>query len=862
MVITGAGLVEREEQLQALGDAIGGSSDSGAIVLLAGEAGIGKTSVLETALARLDHRYTVMIAACEPIGVPAPFAPLFDIFGDLPRSLQEDLRSGAARPVVYAGMLDVIKNDRVVVAFEDMHWADEASLGLVRYLGRRIGATGSTLIITYRSEEVGLIHPLRLVIADLGPRAVRIDLPPLSLAGVVEMTRGIALDPAQVLETTLGNPFLVEEVVRHPHLRVPPTVENMVLAGVSHLPEETLEILRMVALSPDGIDLGLLESVFSDADRYLDLAVQRRLLVSSGSRVACRHDLVRDSLLRTLPPALARQLHRRLLLALTSRDPDLADTPRLAYHSVGAGDSERAVSYSLAAARSSAAARAHRQAALHYANALEYHSVMDLHTLDQTLLLAANEHSLINEFRTAAELAARRVELAVDAVDRARARAWHAFFLSRQNELVTCRQEALAAVEVLRAQPASEELALGLAVAAWGELVEGDRQEAIRYGNEAVAVSREAGTPSVEVHAATTVGTARFMLGDAAGRLQVEEAAQIGVDADLGEFAARALNNLGLLSLWRGRLGEAHRAFQRLIDYTVAHELDAWYIAAISTRATIAVAMGLWGDADRDLEMVRGQRTCQQTEIENLVTAAKLRARRGDPGAVELIGEAVAAVGGFPDHEANVTVCALLLEAAWIGLVPTTEVENRYTSLLDAPALLDDRSGRGVLGYWAKRLDMVAPSDAIPGPAGLEWAGDPAAAVRSWEERGFPVEALVTRAMLPGADLDQVLAELAQLGAHGVIRGLVRELRRRGVKHIPRGARPTTRENPAGLTRRQEEVLSLMTSGLSNAAIAQELFISEKTTGHHVSAILTKLGVANRLQAVVLANANGWFQPE
>lgn len=518
--------------------------------------------------------------------------------------------------------------------------------------------------------------------------------------------------------------------------------------------------------------------------------------------------------------------------------------------------------YSLQAAEEAARIGTHRQAAFHYSNALEHSSAMSDETLDAALLDAAKEHSVINAFGKASELAARRIGLTDDDRSRARARAWLAFFRSRENDLPACREESSAAIEILRREPPSEELALALAIAAWTEFCEGNREDAITYGDEAITVSREVGALHVEVHAATTAGTARALMNDPSGLPQVEEAARIGVENELGEFAARALNTLGNLPLWHGRFREAREKFDRLLEYTRAHELDAWYIAAIGTRAWINVALAEWDDADLDLEVVFGQKTCRQTEIEILVATARLRARRGDPGAVDLIDKALVETERFLDHESLVIVCALAMEAAWIGLLPMEVALRRYEALLRAPALASDSSGRGQLGYWAKRLDLDPPEGRIPGAAGLEWSGAVAEAAQWWDERGFPVEAAIGSAMIPGRDLGEVFSTLSSLGAEGVIRGLQRELQRRGVRQIPRGERPTTRQHPAGLTSRQAEVLRLMASGMSNADIAEQLFISEKTASHHVSAILAKLNVTSRLQAVAMANANGWTSTE
>jgi DNA-binding NarL/FixJ family response regulator len=126
-----------------------------------------------------------------------------------------------------------------------------------------------------------------------------------------------------------------------------------------------------------------------------------------------------------------------------------------------------------------------------------------------------------------------------------------------------------------------------------------------------------------------------------------------------------------------------------------------------------------------------------------------------------------------------------------------------------------------------------------------------------WEKMGFPVEAAITRAAVGDAPLEATFTQLDAIGADGVAAALRRHLREQGVRGVPRGERRSTRENPAGLTRRQAEVLTLLAEGMTNAAIAQHLFISEKTASHHVSAILRKLGVDNRGQAIAWAVSTG-----
>lgn len=858
MMATSLPLVERDGYLAALMEAVEGSAEAGRVALLSGEAGHGKTSLLDHVLKDLDHRYRLLTAACEPVGIPAAFAPLFDLLDDLPDDLRADVRSGSGRPGVYAGMLDLIKNDRVVLVIEDVHWADEATLGLIRYLGRRIEATNSTLIVTFRSEELALNPPLRLVVADLGPAALRVELPSLSLAGVEEMTRGWGVDPLRTYELTGGNPFYVEEVLRHPDRDLPSTIQNVILANAQRLPESAMHLLYTVALSPDGLPLEWVSEAGPSTETILDMAVERRLLHVEGSRVVCRHELIRKSLSEGMPPATRARLHRRLLAYHEESVVEAPDIARLAYHGIGAGETDKAVRYSLRAAADAARAGSHREAAFHYANALGLGGRMDDDTRLDAHLEAAKEHNAINDFEAATTYSRRRLEFTTSAEETARARAWVAFFEARLNDLTAARTEAEAAIVLLRDLPPSEELALGLSVIGWVNLVEGHLDQALAVGEEAVAVARTSGSTGVEVHAGTTVGTARWMLGDVEGFAQVEESAGLGIATDAGEFAAKALNNLGVISLWAGRLDESRKWFREVQRYSTTHELDAWYVAATTTLAHIDVITGRWEDADRELEIVAEQKTCVQTEIEALQVAATLRMRRGDPGGAEKAEAVLARLEGFNDLEAQIAGSAMAMEAAWIGILPLEHVTRHYETIRTLDGLQSNRGGRAQLSFWAHRLGLEPPEGEIGGAAGLELEGRVEEATAKWENRGFPIEAAITRAMISGADLEEVFAELAGMGAEGVARGLRRELQRRGVGRVPRGQRPSTRKNPAGLTARETEVLELIASGLSNAAMAETLFISEKTASHHVSSVLAKLSVTSRTQAAAVAIANGW----
>jgi DNA-binding CsgD family transcriptional regulator len=411
------------------------------------------------------------------------------------------------------------------------------------------------------------------------------------------------------------------------------------------------------------------------------------------------------------------------------------------------------------------------------------------------------------------------------------------------------------AIATLKDQPPSEEHALALAVLAWVSMVEGELAAAVDHAEQAVAMARVAGSTRVEVHAATTLGTCQVLLGNQAGREVIEGAIRLGLETGADEWTAKAMNNLAFSFVWSGDLRTARDHFADLVEYTAARELDAWYIAAVTSRANLEVQLGRWEEAERGLATVLGQRTCRQTEVEALITAATLASRRGDPSAEMMIESIIDRVRDSRDFDMNLSTALLAMEAAWLGVIDTSQGLAVYHRTLGFAALADDAWARGMLTFWALRLDVDPPPGEINGPSRLELEDQVAESAAAWNDAGHLVEAIICRALAPDADLGPIFSSLSELGAEGVARALRRELQQRGVRGVPRGERESTRRNPARLTSRQAEVYSLMQEGLSNAAIAERLYISEKTAGHHVSAILAKLNATSRLQAVAMASA-------
>jgi len=164
-----AGLLERSGQLTVLRGALASvaSSGRGQIVLVAGEAGIGKTALLRRFCASVDGSARVLWAGCDPLFTPRPLGPVLDLAGMIGGEVAR--AAGGAGPFeVAAALLGALRSaGPSVVVLEDVHWADEATLDVVRLAGRRVADIPALLVLSYRDDELDRSHPLRIVLGDL-----------------------------------------------------------------------------------------------------------------------------------------------------------------------------------------------------------------------------------------------------------------------------------------------------------------------------------------------------------------------------------------------------------------------------------------------------------------------------------------------------------------------------------------------------------------------------------------------------------------------------------------------------------------------------------------------------------------------
>jgi DNA-binding CsgD family transcriptional regulator len=856
-----AELLERGAALEALESAlVDAQAGAGSVVLLCGEAGIGKTSVVRAFHRRTRGRARVLVGACDDLLTPRTLGPLHDVVSSVPGGpLAAALRLG--RDEVLTAVQDELSDPRLptVLVVEDAHWADEATLDVLRYIGRRIADLPAVLLVTYRDNEVGGGPLLRFLGGLSGGAARRVTLSPLSREAVADWAGGTNLTTSNLYRLTRGNPFFVSEVLAGTAATVPPTVVDAVLARVRRLEPATQQQLHQLAVVPSQVELPLARTLVGDIGE-LGEAERHGILEVRARAVAFRHELARRAVEDSLPVSERIRFNERVLAALLEQaEPDLA---RVVHHAVQAGDDEAVVTHAPAAARQAAAAGAQRQAAGLYEKALDRHR-----------LLGGEEHAATAE-----------------------AYGWTLYHCDRVREGVVAATDAVRLREGLGDTEALAHALASLSVQQWSALQTG---EALASGERAVRLLEDRGDSPQRIYALTFLGTLLVNIDrerdalaalDAAlemtehtgfrryeavirifrGRasMQLNEPPGL-VEADRGLELARAeadhqsvmMAYLNIVvGLWMvGRRDRMVRYLDGGAAYGRDREFHTLDRGRESYRHRLQILHGAWDQGEAGMRAILGG-----SEVENgldrfaVPELARLAARRGGADAGTLLASARRIADRAWRLHTSVTTTLAELEYAWAGgRTGAAEATASAKALLPRLERVGQERNRGELLRWLRRVgEPVAGFDGCPEEFAAGLRGDWRAAAAAWEQIGAPYE----RA-LELAESDQVGPMTEALETFDRLRALPaavrtrRRLRELGARRVPRGPQAATRANEAGLTGRQLEILRLLAEGRTNAEIAELLVLSVRTVDHHVSAVLQKLGVTSRKDAAAAARS-------
>jgi predicted ATPase len=274
-------LLERDDLLAELAASL---EAGGRLVFVGGEAGVGKTALVRAFAARAGRR--VLQGSCENLAAPIPLGPFVDI-ADATGGRFADAVEQRSDPRSVARALLAEMAGPTVVVIEDVHWADEATLDALRVLGRRVDGTAGLVLATYRDDETGGDHPLRVVLGELAssPGVSRIGVPPLSLQAVRTLAEPYGADAGALYRLTGGNAFYVTEVLDGGTVSLPETLRDAVLARAASLEPRARGLLDVVSVVPGRAELWLLETVAVAELVCLDACLAAGMLRESGNAV-------------------------------------------------------------------------------------------------------------------------------------------------------------------------------------------------------------------------------------------------------------------------------------------------------------------------------------------------------------------------------------------------------------------------------------------------------------------------------------------------------------------------------------------------------------------------------------------------
>jgi DNA-binding CsgD family transcriptional regulator/tetratricopeptide (TPR) repeat protein len=835
----------------------------GRIIAIAAEAGAGKTALIEQFVGSGAGAARVYWGACENLSTPEVLLPLRDIARASGEAF--DLQSDHIR--AFESMLRLLSQGAgpALLIIEDVHWADTATLDLIRFLGRRIARVRALILITYRDEEVDARSPVRTVLGEAPMGSVaRMTLEPLSLAAVTTLAAKAGRRAGQLYALTAGNPFLVTEALAVEGDVPTEAVRDSTLARASRLCESARVVLEAVSLFPRHAETAVVADLVKGViDTGLDDCVEKGMLSLEGGLVRFRHELARRAIEASIAPTRRRALHQKVVDVLKRRTD--ARAGEIAHHAERAGDSAALLKFARLAGEEAAKAGAPREAASHFAVMLRHRDALPPDLMVETLerhgeqayLMGSSDLAMIS-MAEAAELRRRANDTLKLGQDLTRLTRF-AWMCARRAEAERFVDEAIA---VLQQAPPGPELAWAYSHQSQLDMLASRMDSAIRWGERALKLAQQLGEKEIIIHALGNIGSAKA--DDRATSIpELAQSFDLAVAGKYHDHVERASCNLSCSYYWRRDYQSALAYIERGVAYAESLDLSHWEGYLRGWRAMVWLDQGDLSRAEEEAQEICSRSyAAEMYRFPALIALARVRIRRGDQDAETPFAAARRLATAMAEPQRTVYIAMLVAEEAWQQNDAAAPAVREAKFLLnEVHALAEQRNAYWVAedaALWLYMLgEPVGESAKFANPFRDHCEGRWESAAAAWRSLGRPYEEALALCGGDEAAQRHALEIFDRLGAAPAAARMRRQLRAGGSRAVPRGPIAGTRANAAGLTRRQVEVLGLVGEGLSNTEIARRLCISAKTAEHHVSAIMARLDVPTRQEAAVAARARG-----
>jgi len=853
-------LIERDEYLIQLQKQFEKTqAGEGHCIFVSGEAGIGKTTLIKAFCKELTKESRIYHGTCDALFTPRPLAPLYDIAMQFPVDLQPHNWDIADRTGLFSLFFHELRfqKETCVIVFEDIHWADEATLDFIKFLARRISQLKCLFILTYRDYEIHTRHPLRNVLGQLNPDSfIRIQLMPLSRQAVERLAAEKGYNGEDVYSITGGNPFYVSEILASYSQGVPDNIKDSILSVYNRLDEKTKQVWEILSVSPTGFRIEYLEKMEPLYAAVIERGLELKILILEQDRLFFKHELYRRTIEVSLSPFVRVALNKKILDLLKDSFVQNHEIEQIIHHAKNANEYDLVVQYAPAAARLAVLAGAHIEASRLYLSAIEYYQGHDQDILIELYESYAYECYLTNQIKEAIIYTGKSLTLwnkknekeKIGNCMRFLSRLW--WFDGNRKKAESYGAQA---IEVLDTQPSSRARAMAYSNMSQLMMLSDQPEECIFWGEKAIAMAKELSDDEILCHALNNVGDVQIRIESSKeqGILLLQQSLEIALKNSYHEHVARAYTNLGHNGLLIKNYDFARKYLDEGIQYCEERNLDSWTTYMLSSRARLYLDTGNWNEAYRIADNLN--KNADQSgvvKIGVLLILATVKMRRAEDGALAFLLEAKAKALETMELQRIIPAVVALLEYEWLTGQSIIEQETlgRTITMIEKMGNVYENS---LFAFWMQQVrKQKIPLREEYAAYDLHNEVTAREAAVFWQKSGCPYEQAL--ALFEGNEDDKrkAITLVQQLGADAVFEKLKSEMRNSGIKSIPRGIRKTTRSNAALLTSRELEILQLIKESLQNKEIAAKLFISAKTVDHHISSILFKLDVNTRVKAV------------
>ncbi|MFW6010270.1 MAG: ATP-binding protein, partial [Actinomycetota bacterium] len=716
-------LVERDEALAALGSWLGEArAGAGRLALVAGEAGVGKTSLVRAFCDQHADEARVWWGACDALSTPRPLGPLYDIARVARGELSSLMASNASRHERFSGFLEALSwpLQPTIAVFEDVHWADEATRDLLVFVARRVVDVNALVMVTYRDDEVGGDHPLRQLLGSVAPLAVarRLTLSRLSPSAVADLAATRNADGRQVYRVTGGNPFFVTEMLAGVTGEVPDTVSDAVLARAAGLSGSARSVLEAAAVVPDRAEVDLVRSVGAGDTDAIEECVRAGLLLATGPSLRFRHELARLAVEDSISDTRRPGLHAAVLEHLSERSEE--DPARLAYHAEQAGDRDAVLTHAPVAGERASWLGAHREAAAHYERALAHAAGLEPHVRAELFEAHADECMAIDDEAAALDSYDGSVAAWREVGDPERTasvlarRAYALWGLGRNEKARTSVEDA---VGLLESRPPSLALATAYTYSAHLHMLARQIPPAIELGQRAASIAEDHHDIALLARARNIVGAAQWFVDPDQAEQTLAQALDAAHRSGDDTIVGVVLRMLGSGSGEVRRYDITEHWLREAIRWCAEHDLDIHGDYCLAWLARTCFELGRWTEAD-ELATDAAGRPSQHapTRIVALTALGRLRVRRGDTGAEEPLTEAWDLAVTTGDLQRLWPAAAGRAEAAWLAGQPE-DIPGLVADTFELAVRLEQAWPVGELGFWLWRAgELQLPPEGAAQP--------------------------------------------------------------------------------------------------------------------------------------------------